>query len=145
MLARELYGPRLFGQGYSGQGCFAMVGMAMGGFLGGYLFDISHGYVISWLISFGAGLISVLLAMDLLTQGERAKVDQDAAVPVQARPTIELVFEGLNVSSSQDYKITIRQFSDCITREVSFFTDDFNKSLLLIELFFAGGDEEGCC
>ncbi len=87
VLARELYGPRLFGQGYSGQGCFAMVGMATGGFLGGYLFDISHGYVISWLISFGAGLISVLLAMDLLTQGERAKVDQDAAAPVQTRPT----------------------------------------------------------
>jgi hypothetical protein len=52
-----------------------MVGMVTGGFLGGYLFDISHGYVTSWLISFTAGLISALLAMHLLSQGEWAKVE----------------------------------------------------------------------
>jgi sugar phosphate permease len=82
VVAREIYGPRLFGPGYAGQGCFAMVGMATGGFLGGYLFDISHGYTVSWLVSFIAGLISTLLAMDLLSQGDRAKVEQEAAAPV---------------------------------------------------------------
>ena len=77
VVARELYGPRLFGPGYAGQGCFAMIGMATGGFLGGYLFDISHSYTAAWLISFGAGLISSLLAMDLLTQGKRAVAEPE--------------------------------------------------------------------
>ena len=72
VVAREIYGPRGFGPGYSGQMCFAMVGMATGGFLGGYLYDISNGFAVSWMISFAAGLVSALLAMDLLSQGEKA-------------------------------------------------------------------------
>jgi MFS family permease len=79
VVARELYGTRLFGPGYFGQNCFAMVGMAVGGFLGGYLFDVSHSYVSAWLLSFGAGFLSSLLALDLLTQGERPKAAQAAA------------------------------------------------------------------
>lgn len=86
VVARELYGSHLFGPGFSGQNCFAMIGMAVGSFLGGYLFDISHSYVTSWLISVGAGVISALLAMDLMAQGERAKADQAAATPEPARP-----------------------------------------------------------
>jgi MFS family permease len=85
VVARELYGMRLFGPGYSGQNCFAMVGMAVGGFLGGYLYDISHTYVTSWLVSFGAGLISALLGMDLLAQGERARA-QAAATAETSTP-----------------------------------------------------------
>jgi MFS family permease len=85
VVAREVYGTRLFGPGYSGQLCFAMVGMATGGFLGGYLFDISHGYVVAWLVSFGAGLISAFLAMDLLAQGERAKAEQPSMTPESSR------------------------------------------------------------
>jgi MFS family permease len=81
VVAREVYGARLFSPGYSGQNCFAMVGMAVGGFLGGCLFDVSHSYVTAWLISFAAGLIAVLLAMDLAVQGERAKVAQMPALP----------------------------------------------------------------
>jgi MFS family permease len=50
-----------------------MIGMAVGGFLGGYLFDVSHSYVSSWLVSFAAGLAAILLAMDLLAQAERSK------------------------------------------------------------------------
>lgn len=89
VVARELYGTRLFGPGYSGQLCFAMVGMAVGGFLGGYLFDIAHSYVSAWLVSFGAGLISALLAMDLLAQSARAKavptsVTAEPSQPAQA-------------------------------------------------------------
>lgn len=87
VVARELYGARLFGPGYSGQNCFAMVGMAVGGFLGGYLYDISHTYVTAWLVSFGAGLISALLGMDLLAQGERAKAaEQEDASPHTSMP-----------------------------------------------------------
>ncbi len=76
VVAREMYGQRYFGPGFSGQMCFSMIGMAVGGFLGGYLFDISHSYVTSWLISFLAGLISSLLAMDLLLQGEQVRAAQ---------------------------------------------------------------------
>lgn len=86
VVARELYGTRLFGPGYSGQNCFAMVGMAVGGFLGGYLFDISHSYVTSWLVSFGAGLIAALLGLDLLAQGERARAVQAAVATPQTTP-----------------------------------------------------------
>jgi hypothetical protein len=85
-VAREIFGARLFSPGYSGQNCFAMVGMAVGGFLGGYLFDISHTYVTSWLISFSAGLVAVLLAMDLVAQSERAR-----SVPVPLDSTSESV------------------------------------------------------
>ena len=84
MVAREVYGARLFSPGYSGQNSFAMVGMAVGGFLGGYLFDISHSYVISWLISFTSGLVAVLLALDLVAQGERTKAVQTLATPEPA-------------------------------------------------------------
>jgi MFS family permease len=91
MVSREVFGARLFGPGYAGQNAFAMVGMSLGGFLGGYLYDLSHSYVTSWLVSFTAGLISSLLAMDLMAQGERAKAeavatpDTDEPVSVQAQ------------------------------------------------------------
>ena len=71
MVARDVYGPQLFGPGFAGQSCFSMVGMAAGGFIGGYLFDVSNSYATAWLVSFGAGLISALLAMDLFTQGDQ--------------------------------------------------------------------------
>jgi hypothetical protein len=41
--------------------------------------------VTSWLVSFTAGLISSLLAMDLMAQGERAKAEAVAA-PGTAEP-----------------------------------------------------------
>jgi MFS family permease len=61
-----------------------MVGMAVGGFLGGYLFDISHTYVTSWLVSFASGLIAILLALDLLMQGERTMPAQTPTAPEPA-------------------------------------------------------------
>jgi MFS family permease len=79
VVAREMYGSRLFGPGYSGQMFFSMAGMALGGFLGGYLFDISNSYVTAWLISFGAGLISAILAMDLSTQSQQVGATQASA------------------------------------------------------------------
>jgi MFS family permease len=81
MVSREVFGARLFGPGYAGQNAFAMVGMAVGGFLGGYLYDLSHSYVTAWLVSFVSGLISSFLAMDLMSQSERAK-----ATPATAKP-----------------------------------------------------------
>jgi MFS family permease len=86
MVSREVFGARLFGPGYAGQNAFAMVGMAVGGFLGGYLYDISHSYVTSWLVSFTSGLISSLLAMDLMMQSERDKATQATAAVASSEP-----------------------------------------------------------
>jgi MFS family permease len=89
MVSREVFGVRLFGPGYAGQNAFAMVGMSVGGFLGGYLFDLSHSYVTSWLVSFTSGLISSLIAMDLLAQSERAKAATlSEAAPAPVEPTV---------------------------------------------------------
>ena len=49
MVSREVFGARLFGPD-AGQNAFAMVGMSVGGFLGGYLYDISYSYVTSPLL-----------------------------------------------------------------------------------------------
>jgi hypothetical protein len=61
--------------------------MAIGGFLGGYLYDVSNSYVTAWLVSFMCGLISSLIAMDLMVQGERAKAAQTALEPVSNEAT----------------------------------------------------------
>ena len=90
IVAREVYGPRLFGPGYAGQSCFSMVGMAAGGFLGGYLFDLSQSYISAWLVSFGAGLISALLAIDLLAQRDRVSVRSSATKSEAASPVATL-------------------------------------------------------
>jgi MFS family permease len=87
IVSREVFGARLFGPGYAGQNAFAMVGMAVGGFLGGYLYDVSHSYVTAWLVSFICGLISSLIAIDLMVQGERAKAAQIALEPVSSEAT----------------------------------------------------------
>jgi len=86
MVSREVFGARLFGPGYAGQNAFAMVGMAVGGFLGGYLYDLSQSYVTAWLVSFTCGLISAFLAMDLMSQGERARAAQAAAEAAAREP-----------------------------------------------------------
>jgi MFS family permease len=86
IVSREVFGARLFGPGYAGQNAFAMVGMAAGGFLGGYLYDVSNSYVAAWLVSFMCGLISSFIAMDLMAQGERAKAAQTAAAQTAVEP-----------------------------------------------------------
>jgi MFS family permease len=87
IVSREVFGARLFGPGYAGQNAFAMVGMAVGGFLGGYLYDVSNSYVTAWLVSFMCGLISSLIAMDLMMQDERAKAAQTAIEPMSSEST----------------------------------------------------------
>jgi hypothetical protein len=42
MMSREVFGARLFGPGYASQNAFAMVGMSLSDFLGGYLYDLAH-------------------------------------------------------------------------------------------------------
>jgi MFS family permease len=87
IVSREVFGSRLFGPGYAGQNAFAMVGMAVGGFLGGYLYDVSNSYVTAWLVSFICGLISSFIAMDLIMQGERAKAAQTVIKPMSSEST----------------------------------------------------------
>ena len=58
-----------------------------GGFLGGYLYDVSNSYVSAWLVSFMCGLISSLIAMALMGQGEGAKAAQTAIEPAPSEST----------------------------------------------------------
>jgi MFS family permease len=87
IVSREVFGARLFGPGYAGQNAFAMVGMAVGGFLGGYLYDVSNSYVSAWFVSFICGLISSLIAVDLMVQGERARAAHVALEPMASEST----------------------------------------------------------
>jgi MFS family permease len=87
IVSREVFGARLFGPGYAGQNAFAMVGMAVGGFLGGYLYDVSNSYVVAWLVSFMCGLISSLIAMDLMAQSERTKAAQTTLELISSEST----------------------------------------------------------
>ncbi len=60
-VTREFYGPRRVGLLF---GTFAMggsLGMATGGFMGGLLYDLSGDYTFSFLFSFAAGLISLVM------------------------------------------------------------------------------------
>ena len=60
-VTREFYGPRrvgvLFGTFVTG----ASLGMASGGYLGGLLYDLSGDYTLSFLLSFTAGIISLVM------------------------------------------------------------------------------------
>lgn len=98
MVSREVFGARLFGQGYAGQNSFAMVGMSVGGFLGGYLYDISNSYVTAWLVSFASGLISSLIALDLMTHDERAKAVAHVNTDEPAGPPLPVAAQTASTS-----------------------------------------------
>ncbi|MCZ6876253.1 MAG: MFS transporter [bacterium] len=73
IIARDVFPKHIISSAYAGVSCFAMVGMALGGYLGGALFDISHTYIISWWASLICGLIAALLAMDIARKAEQEK------------------------------------------------------------------------
>jgi MFS family permease len=75
IIARDIFPPHIMSSAYAGVSCFAMVGMALGGYLGGILFDISLTYITSWWASLICGLIAALLAMDMARKAEQEKLD----------------------------------------------------------------------
>lgn len=65
VLSREFFGEKVVGTIYGIQLAFATTGMALGGLIGGYLFDYSGSYQYAFLFSLTAGLVAVMLALGL--------------------------------------------------------------------------------
>jgi enoyl-CoA hydratase/carnithine racemase/sugar phosphate permease len=65
VLSREYFGVAPLGAVFGSQLMSSMAGMAMGGYLGGLLFDWTGAYTASFLVSLVAGVTSVLLASSL--------------------------------------------------------------------------------
>jgi MFS family permease len=84
IIARDIFPAHIMSSAYAGVSCFAMVGMALGGYLGGILFDISMTYTTAWWISLICGLIAALLAMDMARKAEQERIDDATAL---AMPT----------------------------------------------------------
>jgi MFS family permease len=82
IIARDIFPAHIMSSAYAGVSCFAMVGMALGGYLGGILFDISMTYITAWWVSLIAGLIAALLAMDMARKAEQEKQDDTDTVAV---------------------------------------------------------------
>jgi predicted MFS family arabinose efflux permease len=60
-VTREFYGPRRVGVLFGTFTTGASLGMALGGYMGGLLYDLSGDYTLSFLFSFAAGLISLVM------------------------------------------------------------------------------------
>jgi MFS family permease len=63
VLVREFFGARIMGTVFGAVSAFASLGMALGPWAGGYVFDTFHGY--TWLHagSFAIGLAAVVVAL----------------------------------------------------------------------------------
>ncbi len=68
VLVREYFGPRIMGTVFGAVSAFASLGMALGPWAGGYVYDTFHGY--GWLHagSFAIGLAAVAVALSFPTR-----------------------------------------------------------------------------
>lgn len=73
IIAKDIFPTHLTGPGFAGVSCFAMLGMASGGYLGGLLYDIAHTYVTAWWVSLVSGIIAALIAMEMARKAEHEK------------------------------------------------------------------------
>ena len=76
VLVREFFGARIMGTVFGAVSAFASLGMALGPWAGGLVFDTFHGY--SWLHagSFGIGLAAVAVALSFPSQSGRHSLAQ---------------------------------------------------------------------
>lgn len=86
IIARDVFPKHVMSQAYAGVSCFAMVGMALGGYLGGLLFDMSHTYVMAWWVSLICGLIAALIAMDMARKATQETLSSPAPTSEAATP-----------------------------------------------------------
>ena len=63
VLVREFFGARIMGTVFGAVSAFASLGMALGPWAGGYVFDTFHGYGWLYIGSFGIGLAAVAVAL----------------------------------------------------------------------------------
>ncbi|MDO8567719.1 MAG: MFS transporter [Dehalococcoidales bacterium] len=81
IINRQYYGTAKIGSIYGFQTMFACLGMGMGGFIGGYLYDLMGNYNLAILVAVGMGLVGAVLAYMLVDpfKGKR---------PVTAEPAL---------------------------------------------------------
>jgi MFS family permease len=84
IIARDVFPTAIRGQAFAGISCFAMLGMAAGGFLGGVLYDISNSYATAWWVSLIAGIIAALIAMDMARKAEHERSQAATSAPPAA-------------------------------------------------------------
>ncbi|MBI2555240.1 MAG: MFS transporter [Candidatus Rokubacteria bacterium] len=72
LLTREYFGERLMGTAYGGVFFISSIGMGVGSYAGGYIFDLLGSYRWLYLGSFTVGLAAVLLAITLRRPGPLA-------------------------------------------------------------------------
>jgi MFS family permease len=65
LFVKDYYGLKSFGAIYGGIMVLASLGMAIGGYLGGFLFDFSGSYQPAWILSLVAGVVTAFVALDL--------------------------------------------------------------------------------
>jgi MFS family permease len=63
VLVREFFGARIMGTVFGAVSAFASLGMALGPWAGGWVFDTFHGYFWLYIGSFGIGLAAVAVAL----------------------------------------------------------------------------------
>ncbi len=66
ILTRELFGTKELGRLFGSVTLFGTSGMATGGYLGGFLFDLSGSYTLPLLVAFTFGGINFLIALSLV-------------------------------------------------------------------------------
>lgn len=88
IIAKDIFPTHLMTIAFAGVSCFAMVGMALGGYLGGLLADISHTYVTAWWVSLISGLIAALIAMDMARKAEQERQGHGNMVRSIAETTV---------------------------------------------------------
>ncbi len=63
VLVREFFGARIMGSVFGAVSAFASLGMALGPWAGGWVFDTFHGYFWLYVGSFGIGIAAVAVAL----------------------------------------------------------------------------------
>jgi MFS family permease len=85
LFVKDYYGLKSFGAIYGGIMVLASLGMAVGGYLGGFLFDLSGSYQPAWMLSLVAGVVTAFVALDLappIHPRQRRQAEEETAAPV---------------------------------------------------------------
>ncbi|MBI3327041.1 MAG: MFS transporter, partial [Nitrospinae bacterium] len=65
LFVKDYYGMKSFGAIYGGIMVLASLGMAVGGYAAGFLYDVSGSYQPAWILSLVAGVVTGFVALDL--------------------------------------------------------------------------------
>jgi MFS family permease len=65
LFVKDYYGLKSFGSIYGGIMVLASMGMAVGGYMGGLIYDLSGSYQPAWILSLVAGVVTAFMALDL--------------------------------------------------------------------------------